>query len=136
MPYHIDICICPGSACAIAAANLELRKNGEEPLEQMAGAIIAPVRQLRRASTHHVKAHQDAPWSELADCLAKFSRRASLSTLPANLRGKIYGNKGSQWDWLLQAPPSIAKAYPQQAADDMTGPAIRSSGLNPKAKNI
>ena len=94
VPDHIGICLCPDSTYAIAAANLELRLASTRVLEHIVGAIITTARQTRRVHTQHVKAHWDAPWNELADCLAKHCRSSSLSVLPANLRGKICDNAG------------------------------------------
>jgi len=136
VPDHIGICLCPDSTYAIAAANLELRLASTRVLEHIVEAIITTARQTRRVHTQHVKAHWDAPWNELADCLAKHCRSSSLSVLPANLRGKIFDNAGLQWDWLLRAPPSIANAYPHQHEEGMWGNKAYNIGLAPTPASV
>ena len=83
--------------------------------------MACAVRVHSKPSWHHVKAHDDHPWTEMAESSIKWAAKRNLCHLPTSLLPALQAGPGAAWEWFRVVDQATREAYPQCDGCRFTG---------------
>ena len=105
-------------------------------LGKLLSAVACAVRVHSTPSWHYVKAHDDHPWNEMADSLAKWAAKGNLYSLPIQLIPTLRAGREAAWEWIRVVDQVAMGPYP--ACDGSRFPdavvASKACGFEPSAQ--
>ena len=79
---------------------------------EILSAVACTLRVHSRPAWHYVKAHDDHPWNEMADSLAKWAAQGNWCNLPTLLIPTLQAGPGAAWEWIHVVDQAEMEACP------------------------